>query len=128
MPTTSLVRSANQLAQGSAPILNISSYKFVSLDRLPQRRDQLKALADSLDLKGTILLSPEGINMFLAGEPDRIQQFFSQLRQDPLLADVEPKESFSEGRPFRRMLVRIKKEIIAFGVEGYKGKGNDLGG
>lgn len=100
-----------------AEILNISTYKFVSLDRLPQRQVQLKSLADSLSLKGTILLSPEGINMFLAGEPKQIQAFFDELRKDPLFADIQPKESYSEGRPFRRMLVRLKKEIIAFGIK-----------
>jgi UPF0176 protein len=109
--------SATQENPLAKPVLNISSYKFVSLDGLPQRRDELKSLADSLELKGTILLSPEGINMFLAGEPIQIQRFFEKLHHDPLMADIEPKESYSEGRPFRRMLVRIKKEIIAFGIK-----------
>ncbi|MFO0943459.1 MAG: sulfurtransferase [Pirellulales bacterium] len=101
----------------SPEILNISTYKFISLDNLPERREYLKALAESLTLKGTILLSPEGINMFLAGYPQQISDFFHQLKQDPLFADIEPKESYSQGRPFRRMLVRIKKEIIAFGIK-----------
>lgn len=117
MSSTSLECSSSQPVTESTCVLNISSYKFVRLDRLAERREELKNLADSLDLKGTILLSTEGINMFLAGEPRKISQFFDQLRQDPVLADIQPKESFSEGRPFRRMLVRIKKEIIAFGVK-----------
>ena len=49
-------------------VLNIASYKFVRLDGLPQRRKHLRALCSRLDLKGTILLSPEGINLFVAGE------------------------------------------------------------
>ncbi len=107
----------NTLEKPQAAILNISTYKFVSLDNLPKRREYLKSLADSLQLKGTILLSPEGINMFLAGEREQIKAFFEQFHKDPLFADVEPKESVSQGRPFRRMLVRLKKEIIAFGID-----------
>lgn len=105
------------MANVSPEILNISTYKFISLDNLPSRREYLKSLAESLELKGTILLSPEGINMFLAGHSQQISAFFEQLKQDPLFADIEPKESYSQGRPFRRMLVRIKKEIIAFGIK-----------
>lgn len=101
-----------------ASTLNISTYKFVPLDRLPERKRQLKELADKLELKGTILLSSEGINMFLAGAPENIQAFFQHLHQDPVFADIQPKESLSTDQPFRRMLVRLKKEIIAFGVQG----------
>ncbi|MBX3420391.1 MAG: sulfurtransferase [Pirellulaceae bacterium] len=104
------------LDQPASGILNISTYRFVPLDDLPGRRLRLKSLAESLELKGTILLSPEGINMFLAGPRERIEAFFEQLDGDPLLAGMQPKESLSSAPPFRRMLVRIKKEIIAFGV------------
>jgi len=100
----------------SKEMLNVSAYKFVRLDRLPERKQELKVLADALSLKGTILLSPEGINIFLSGACERVHRFFEELRMDPLLADVEPKESFSPAQPFRRMLVRLKKEIIAFGI------------
>lgn len=102
----------------TAATLNISTYKFVPLDRLPERKKELKALADGLELKGTILLSSEGINMFLAGAPENIHAFFQNLHKDPLFADIEPKESISTDQPFRRMLVRLKKEIIAFGKGG----------
>src|SRR6202000_1271616 len=41
-----------------------------------------------------------------------------QLRSWSGLEDVQVKVSETDHQPFRRMLVRIKKEIIAFGVEG----------
>lgn len=99
-------------------VLNVSAYKFVQLDCLPERKVALKLLADELSLKGTILLSPEGINLFLSGAPHNVHSFFQTFKADPLLSDIEPKESFSTAQPFRRMLVRLKKEIIAFGVPG----------
>lgn len=99
-------------------ILNISAYKFVHLDNVPQRREGLLQVCRSLHLRGTILLSSEGINLFLAGAPAAIASFLKTLRADPALADLETKDSYSETQPFRRMLVRLKKEIIAFGVDG----------
>ena len=58
------------------------------------------------------MLSPEGINLFLAGTRASIDQFLAFLRSDPRFADVEVKESVSEKQPFNRMLVRLKREII----------------
>jgi RluA family pseudouridine synthase len=70
------------------------------------------------DLKGTILLAPEGINLFVAGRHLAIEDLVFKLRAMPGLSDLHPKYSDSSEQPFSRMLVRLKKEIIAFGVDG----------
>ena len=69
-------------------------------------------------LKGTILLSTEGINLFVAGAAESIDRLMEKLHGLPGLENLAPKVSLSDHQPFNRMLVRIKKEIIAFGVEG----------
>ncbi len=93
-------------------ILNISAYKFVGLDDLPALRTSLHARCETLALKGTILLAPEGINLFLAGTRDAIDAFMATFREDARFADIAPKESLSDAPPFKRMRVRLKKEII----------------
>ena len=100
------------------PVVNIAAYKFLPLSDLKRARSRLLSLCREWDLKGTILLSPEGINLFVAGAEDMIDRLLVELRSWPGLADLEPKFSTTQHQPFRRMLVRIKKEIIAFGVEG----------
>ncbi len=100
------------------PVVNIAAYKFVTLDDLPARRVALRDRCRELGLKGTILLSPEGVNLFLAGSREAIDAFVAGLRAQPEFADLETKESLSDRQPFNRMLVRLKREIIAFGVEG----------
>ena len=101
-----------------APILNIAAYKFLPLADLRALRTRLQTLCKDENLKGTILLSPEGINLFVAGEAPGTERLLSELRSWPGLADLQPKVSETDHQPFRRMLVRLKKEIIAFGVEG----------
>jgi UPF0176 protein len=101
-------------------ILNIAAYKFVSLPELRSLRARLLALCKGWELKGTILLSAEGINLFVAGELEKIEWLLAELRNVPGLEDLSPKISETEHQPFTKMLVRIKKEIIAFGVEGIK--------
>jgi UPF0176 protein len=93
-------------------IVNIAAYKFVTFDDTVAQRPRFQGLCTDLGLKGTILLSPEGINLFLAGTRESIDQFLAFLRSDPRFADVEVKESVSEKQPFNRMLVRLKREII----------------
>ena len=99
-------------------ISNIAAYKFVELPELRSLRSRLLALCKSWQLKGTILLAREGINLFVAGAPEKIELLLVELRQVSGLADLSVKFSETDHQPFRRMLVRIKKEIIAFGVEG----------
>ena len=98
--------------------LNLSAYKFAPLADLPALKDRLKAVAAAGALKGTILLSPEGINLFVAGERAALDALLAEIRAVPGLADLSPKESLSAAQPFHRMLVKIKREIIAFGVPG----------
>lgn len=99
-------------------MLNIAAYQFADLTDLARRRIELRELGKSLKLKGTILLSPEGINLFIAGQVDAVRSLLEAIRRIPGLETLTAKESFSDENPFNRMLVKIKKEIIAFGVPG----------
>ncbi len=99
-------------------VTNLAAYRFVELSELKELREELLALCKDAGLRGTILLSTEGVNLFVAGSSQGISKLMGRLRGIPGLEDFEGKVSESEDQPFRRMLVRIKKEIISFGVEG----------
>lgn len=116
MPSTASPHSATDTA-AAAPIVNISCYCFVPLDRLEERQQSIRQTAADLRLRGTVLLSTEGINLFMAGPRDAMDRFVEFLRSDPLLAELQPKESLSDYQPFNRLLVKIKREIIAFGID-----------
>ncbi len=101
--------------RGMSSVLNIAAYKFAPLTGLPELQAELKSLCEALALKGTILLAPEGINLFLAGSRESIETLMTRLRAVPGLEGLTGKESFSTRSPFRKLLVKIKREIIAFG-------------
>jgi UPF0176 protein len=92
-------------------IVNIAAYKFVPLHDLAALRVSILEQAQA-QLKGTVLLAYEGINLFLAGQAQPIDAFLSWLRADPRLVDIEAKTSYSEVMPFRKLRVKIKREII----------------
>lgn len=100
-------------------IINISAYRFVQLSDsfLPKLQRSLKLKAKELSLKGTILLSVEGINLFISGENDCIRSFQSFLTTYSYFQNLEFKKSFSNFQPFKKMLVKLKKEIISFGLQ-----------
>ncbi|MES2307888.1 MAG: pseudouridine synthase [Verrucomicrobiota bacterium] len=95
---------------------NISCYLFANLTDLKGLRDRLVKECKGHQLKGTILLSLEGINMFLAGKREDVDHVVEIIRSVPGLEKLSPKYSESDHQPFNRMLVRVKREIISFGV------------
>ena len=93
-------------------INNIAGYYFVELNDCEQLKQKLQTLGQQLNLLGTILLSPEGINIMLSAPQAAIDSFCQQLQQDPRLAPMQFKHSYSATTTFKRFLVKLKKEII----------------
>jgi UPF0176 protein len=92
-------------------------YQFAGLSELDAARDRLVALGAECDVKGTILLAPEGVNGTIAGPREDVEAFLSLLRSDPRLSSLEAKWSTSDEDPFRRLKVRLKREIVTLRVD-----------
>lgn len=97
-----------------AHILNIATYRFVSIEDPAAVKARLLPVAQALGLKGTILLAPEGINAFLAGAETTVRSFLSILDDDPRFANLDIKESWSDTMPFHKMKIKVKEEIVTF--------------
>jgi UPF0176 protein len=91
-------------------------YKFVRIEDPAGLRPGLLAACLDRGIKGSILLAHEGINGTISGGAESLSDFFLWLRQDPRFADLETKESPAGAHPFGRMKVRLKREIVTFGV------------
>lgn len=97
------------------PVQVSAFYKFADFPDYAEHRDPLLKRAETLGLRGSVLLASEGINGTLAGEPDALNAFLEDLRADPRFAEMELKHSFAATPPFRRIKVRLKKEIVTLG-------------
>ncbi|NEP08836.1 MAG: rhodanese-related sulfurtransferase [Symploca sp. SIO1A3] len=91
-------------------------YKFVSLPDFAEKQSPLLAHCQEQDIKGTILLAPEGINGTIAGSRQGIDSVLTFLGLDPHLSDLELKESYTNSYPFDRLKVRLKQEIVTLGM------------
>ncbi|MBJ6125803.1 rhodanese-related sulfurtransferase [Microvirga splendida] len=94
-------------------------YQFVPLPDFREIKDPLHALCLDLGIKGTLLLAHEGINGTVAGTEEGIDALMAELRDGPLfrgrLDKLELKFSSAAEMPFKRMKVRLKKEIVTLG-------------
>ena len=97
---------------------NLAAYRFAPLRDLKSWQTELRTFCGEGAIRGTILLSPEGINVVVSADRAAIDRLLVRLRELPGLAGLTGKLSASNHQPFNRMLVKIKKEIIAFSVEG----------
>ena len=104
----------------SGDIVNIAGYRFIDMPDRDDLRQPFRDICQELELKGTILLAHEGINFFLAGSSDSIESFKAFLDSDERFTDIPLKVSYSDYQPFRRMNVRLKKEIISLGLNHIK--------
>ena len=87
-------------------------YRFVALEDLPKIQKRIKDVCDANDICGTLLIAPEGINGTIAGQGNAIPTIIEILDEIAGVRDGELKYSSAAERPFRRIKVRLKKEII----------------
>ena len=95
--------------------LNVAGYKFEPLENLDSLIPEFQNKCDELGLKGSVYLSPNGINFSIAGTEENIDTYIQFMEEDSRFRDIPLKKTFSETQPFRRMKVRLKKEIISLG-------------
>jgi UPF0176 protein len=87
-------------------------YQFAHLPDYKSMQAPILEFCLKENLRGTILLAEEGINSTLAGSREGVDRLLSYLRSYAPLADLEHKESFDAVQPFKRMKVKLKKEIV----------------
>jgi UPF0176 protein len=91
-------------------------YQFVRLDDFEAFRPPLYDLMLDLEIKGTLLLALEGLNGTIAGTQDSIDKLVKFLQVDGRFNNLEIKFSQSQKLPFKRLKVKLKKEIVTLGV------------
>ena len=101
-------------------VINIAGYKFEPLEDPIDLVRTYQQKCDELKLKGTMLISKNGINFSLAGTQQATDTIIAFLEEDNRFINIPLKITYSETQPFRRMKVRLKKEIISLGRKDIK--------
>ena len=94
----------------------VSFYRFLDVRDPQALREELQALCDELSLLGTVLVATEGFNGTIAGSRGAVNNVFRWLRNRfGIEEDLDARWTSADEPPFRRMRVRVKKEIVTLG-------------
>lgn len=94
----------------------IAFYKFVDLPNFKELQIKIKKFCLEQQIKGTILLSAEGINSTISGLDHNIHATLNFLKSHKEFADLSYKISYNTSHPFVRLKVKLKKEIVTLGI------------
>jgi UPF0176 protein len=97
-------------------IIVATFYKFTTIEQPNELRETLYDLCAENGILGTILLATEGINGTIAASREGIDAVLAYLRSLPAFTDLEHKEAVHETMPFRKLKVKVKKEIVTMGI------------
>ncbi|MFQ3307617.1 MAG: UPF0176 protein [Candidatus Midichloriaceae bacterium] len=95
----------------------ISFYKFIKINSLITLKVDLLSFCKKNKIKGTILIAEEGINATISGDEESINLFCDFITKFDIFSDLLFKHSNSNIDPFKRMKIKLKKEIVTFRVE-----------
>jgi len=93
-------------------------YKFTILDDIATMQKSIETCCNDNGVRGIVLLANEGINSTIAGTQEGVLAVLHFLQKDPRLKGLTWKESSATKQPFRKLRVRLKKEIVTLGVPG----------
>ncbi|WP_307396332.1 rhodanese-related sulfurtransferase [Bacillus horti] len=93
-------------------------YKFVHIDDPETFAAQHLKFCKELELKGRILVAPEGLNGTVSGTIEQTNRYMEEVKKDPRFADMVFKIDEADGHAFKKMFVRPRKEIVTFRVDG----------
>jgi UPF0176 protein len=93
-----------------------SFYRFLDLQEPETFKIKLQEVCDNHGLLGTILVASEGFNGSITGEAESIRAIFTWIEETLELEEpIEARWNDVSEPPFRRMRVRLKKEIVTLG-------------
>ena len=102
----------------AAMLLNIAAYHFAHVADPDALAARLQGVAEAGDVRGTVLVAPEGVNLFLAGVEAAVESVLDVLRGDARFDGLQVKRSWSRTQPFGRLKAKVKPEIITFRRDG----------
>lgn len=105
------------MTESPAGVVVAALYRFAKFPDFEMFRSPLNDLMLAEEVRGTLLLAPEGINGTIAGSRQGVDAVVTWLERDSRFSGLDIKESYVNENPFYRTKVKLKKEIVTMGVE-----------
>ncbi|RXH56585.1 rhodanese-related sulfurtransferase [Granulicella sibirica] len=89
-------------------------YRFIAIEDPAALQAELRSAFTEEELRGTLLIAPEGINGTLAASSEVIERLLTLLAERTGLERPAVKFSRAAENPFGRLKFKVKQEILAF--------------
>ncbi|PIR31784.1 MAG: hypothetical protein COV36_06935 [Alphaproteobacteria bacterium CG11_big_fil_rev_8_21_14_0_20_44_7] len=101
---------------GNGAYLVAAFYHFAELPKYKKIQLNLKNFMIKRDVKGTVLLTPEGVNGTISGLTENVYEVLEYIRGLQGFSTMEHKEAFFDAHAFERTKVKCKSETIGLGA------------
>lgn len=91
-------------------------YKFTNIKNPEAFKNKQRKIAESFDLKGRMLIAPEGVNATFEGETKNVKGYIKKLRQQKIFKNVVFKDSIGNGKGFTKLQIKVRPEVVTLGV------------
>ena len=90
-------------------------YQFAEFPEFKKWKNKLGQWGKELNILGTMILAPEGINATISGPRDGVDKFLDHIREDPRFTDLNPRVAESTRSTFYRLRIITRPEIVTLG-------------
>ncbi len=87
-------------------------YKYVRLKNTEKARDEQRLACEVLNIKGRIIVAPEGINGTLEGLIEDTQKYIKWMESQKKFKGISYKKSNGTGKAFSKLIVRARPEVV----------------
>ena len=96
----------------------IAFYKFINLENPQEEKEKLTSFLKEHSALGTIIIGNEGINGMCSLDKSKTEEVKRFLFENFKLTAPEFKENIAGSNVFKKLSVKVKKEIVTFGLPG----------
>ena len=97
--------------------ITLSFYKYTKLINLGTLRDDLYLKWKKLNILGRVYIAPEGINAQISIPENLLSDFKNELKNTTFLNEINLNNAVLDGLSFLKLVIKVKKEIVAFGLK-----------
>ncbi len=116
-----------ELQNESFKRLTLSFYKYIEINNSQDSRDQMYRDLSSMRILGRIYIANEGINAQISVPEHYINDFQNYMKSKYMLKNVMIKEAVQDGESFYKLKIKVKDEIVAYGVKNTEYDMNNVG-
>ena len=96
--------------------ITLSFYKYIQLSNLETLRDALYLDLSNLNVLGRIYIASEGINAQISIPKHQNKKFIDYIYSYDNFNGIQIKKAVEEGTSFYKLIIKVKKEIVAYGI------------